>query len=78
MKKKSMSVVEMGSLIGLKKATAYRLANKGMFEVRIVGGKQRVMTDSFYEWLEGQSHYRLIGHPGVSDKDKGEGYGIDS
>lgn len=58
MRKKSMSVMEMGRLIGLKKTTAYWLVNKGLFEVRIVRGKQRVMVDSFNEWLEGQTHYR--------------------
>ena len=78
MKKKSMSVMEMGRLIGLKKTTSYWLVNKGLFEVRTVAGKQRVMTDSFYEWLEGQSHYRIITDGDMAQDERVENDGIDS
>lgn len=78
MRKKSMSVMEMGRLIGLKKTTAYWLVNKGLFEVRIVRGKQRGMVDSFNEWLEGQTHYRIVRQPAVNDMDGGKEDGIDS
>ena len=78
MRKKSMSVMEMGRLIGLKKTTAYWLVNKGLFEVRIVRGKQRVMVDSFNEWLEGQTHYRIAGQPAANGRDGGKEDGIDS
>ena len=84
MRKKSMSVMEMGRLIGLKKTTAYWLVNKGLFEVRIVRGRQRVMVDSFNEWLEvnewleGQAHYRIVRQPAANDMDGGKEDGIDS
>ena len=61
-----------------KKTTAYWLVNKGLFEVRIVRGKQRVMVDSFNEWLEGQTHYRIVRQPAVNDMDGGKEDGIDS
>jgi hypothetical protein len=78
MRKKSMSVMEMGRLIGLKKTTAYWLVNKGLFEVRIVRGKERVMVDSFNKWLEGQTHYRIAGQQVENDMDGGKEDGIDS
>ena len=77
MEKKSMSVTEMGRLIGLKKTTAYWLVNKGLFEVRIVAGKQRVMVDSFNKWLGSQSHYRIVADQGSGGQDTGGRDGID-
>lgn len=37
--KKSMSVREMGSMLGLKKVESYWLVHKGYFETVLVGGK---------------------------------------
>lgn len=59
MEKKSMSVMEMGKLLGLKKTDSYWLIKKRYFKTVMVCGKMRVMTDSFYEWLPTQKHYKL-------------------
>jgi plasmid maintenance system antidote protein VapI len=59
MEKKSMSVMEMGKLLGLKKTDSYWLVKKRYFRTVMVCGKMRVLTDSFYEWLATQKHYKI-------------------
>lgn len=58
--KKSMSVMEMGRMLGLKKTNSYWLIKKGWFETVMVAGKMRVMVDSFEEWYQSQTHYRKV------------------
>lgn len=65
MSKKTMSVMEMGRLLGLKKTDSYYVANKGWFKIILVGGKRRIMIDSFEEWYRNQSHYKK--RPEVND-----------
>lgn len=60
MNKKSMSVREMGRILGLGKTESYWLAKKNNFEVREVAGKMRIMLDSFEEWYASQFHYKKI------------------
>lgn len=60
MQKKTMSVMEMGRLLGLKKTDSYYVANKGWFKIILVNGKRRIMIDSFEEWYNTQSHYHKI------------------
>lgn len=55
--KTSMSVMEMGSLLGLSKMEAYWLIKKGFFKTVMVGKRMRVMIDSFESWYASQSHY---------------------
>lgn len=57
-RKKSMSVPEMGRLLGLGKTESYYLVKKNWFKVVTIGGKMRVMADSFEEWYAGQNHYK--------------------
>ena len=57
-RKKSMSVPEMGKLLGLGKTESYYLVKKNRFKVVTIGGKMRVMVDSFEEWYAGQNHYK--------------------
>lgn len=59
-RKKSMSVPEMGKLLGLGKTESYYLVKKNWFKVVIIGGKMRVMIDSFEEWYAGQTHYKKV------------------
>lgn len=59
-KKKTMSVPEMGKLLGLKKTESYFLVHKGFFETILVGKNMRVMMDSFENWYSGQFHYKKI------------------
>ena len=60
MRKKSMSVMERGRMLGLKKTNSYWLIKKGWFETVMVAGKMRVMVDSFEEWYQSQTHYRKV------------------
>ena len=57
-RKKSMSVLEMGKLLGLGRTENYYLVKKNWFKVVTIGGKMRVMVDSFEEWYAGQNHYK--------------------
>lgn len=73
--KTSMSVMEMGKMLGLSKTEAYWLVKKQLFTVVTVGKRQnmRVMIDSFERWYASQSHYKKI------DADEGgNDYGIHS
>ena len=60
MKKKSMSVREMRRLLGLGKTEAYWLVKKNYFDTVIIGGKMRVMIESFENWYANQLHYKKI------------------
>lgn len=60
MRKKSMSVMEMGRMLGLKKTNSYWLVKKGWFETVIVAGKMRVLVDSFEDWYQNQTHYKKV------------------
>ncbi len=64
LKNKTMSVMAMGKILGLSKVESYWLANKGRFEVILVNGKMRVVTESFEHWYAGQVKYhKVIGEP---------------
>lgn len=60
MKKKSMSVREMRRLLGLGKTESYWLVKKNYFDTVIIGGKMRVMIESFENWYANQLHYKKI------------------
>lgn len=66
--KKSMTVREMGQMLGLKKVESYWLVHKGYFETILVFGKMRVLTDSFEKWYRSQFHYKKVnGEPPGKD-----------
>lgn len=60
MNKKSMSVPEMGRILGLGKTESYWLVKKNYFRTIVVAGKKRVMVDSFEEWYANQLHYKKV------------------
>ena len=60
MNKKSMSVPEMGRILGLGKTESYWLVKKNYFRTIVVAGKMRVMVDSFEEWYANQLHYKKV------------------
>ena len=62
-KRTSMSVVEMGKLLGLGKTESYYLVRKNYFQVITVGNTMRVMIPSFEEWYENQSFYKKVDGP---------------
>ncbi len=59
-KKKTMSVMNMGRMLGLHKTASYWLVKKGYFDSIIVGKHIRVPVDSFERWYEQQTHYKKI------------------
>ena len=61
--KTSMSVMEMGRMLGLKKTNSYWLVKKNYFETVILKGHMRVMVSSFEEWYQGQTHYKKVQVP---------------
>ena len=63
MGKTSISVPEMGRLLGMKKVEAYWLVKQGRFTVIQVGGKMRIMLDSFEEWYGRQTRYKKVSGP---------------
>lgn len=68
--KRSMSVREMGQMLGLKKVDSYWLVHKNYFETVLVAGKMRVLVDSFERWYRSQFHYKKVnGEPPGSDYD---------
>lgn len=68
-KKTSMSVMEMGRMLGLKKTDSYYLMHKGWFETITVNGHFRVMVDSFEEWYQNQTHYKKVKQPEKKQKE---------
>lgn len=63
MDKTSISVPEMQRLLGMKKVEAYWLVKQEHFKVILVGGKMRIMLDSFEEWYGRQFHYKKVNGP---------------
>lgn len=63
MGKTSISVPEMRRLLGMKKVEAYWLLKQERFKVILVGGKMRIMLDSFEEWYGRQFHYKKVNGP---------------
>ena len=62
--KTTMSVPEMGKLLGLKKVESYWLVHKGYFEIILVGRKMRVVIESFENWYARQVKYhKVTGEP---------------
>lgn len=59
-KRTSMSVPEMGKLLGLCKTEAYWLIKKNYFKTVLVGGTMRVMIDSFEKWYANQFKYHKV------------------
>ena len=58
--KTSVSIKEMGDMLGLRKTEAYRLANSGVFSVVEIGKRKRVLIESFENWYENQSLYQKV------------------
>lgn len=63
-KRTSMSVPEMGRMLGLCKTESYWLIKKNYFKTITVGGTMRVMIDSFENWYANQFKYQKVdGNP---------------
>ena len=63
-KRTTMSVAEMGQMLGLGKTEPYWLVHKNCFETIRVNGKMRVVIDSFEKWYANQiKHKKVDGTP---------------
>lgn len=58
--KQTMSVREMGRLLGLKKVESYWLVHREYFDTVLVSGRMRVVIESFEHWYAGQVKYRKV------------------
>ena len=56
----TMSVQEMGKLLGLKKTDSYYLLHKQCFETVVIAGKIRVVKASFESWYANQDWYKKV------------------
>lgn len=72
----TMTIAEMGRMLGLKKTESYYLAHKHYFETVEIGGKMRVVTDSFEVWYAGQTRYRKVDGPEPGALLKAQSYSI--
>ena len=72
--KKTMSVREMGRLLGLKKVESYWLVHKEYFDTVLVSGKMRVVIESFENWYAGQIKYRKVTGEPPGEKLRQESY----
>ena len=61
--KKTMSVMEMGRMLGLKKTDSYWLVHKGCFETTLVQGVMRINIASFEHWYANQIKHRKVDGP---------------
>ena len=57
---KTISVMAMGRLLGLKKTESFWLVHKGFFETILINGKTRIVTDSFEKWYSNQVKYQKV------------------
>jgi excisionase family DNA binding protein len=72
--KKTMSVREMGKLLGLKKVESYWLVHKEYFETILVAGKMRVVIESFENWYARQVKYHKVTGEAPGELVKQESY----
>ncbi len=56
----TITVMELGKILGLGKTCIYRLVNKCVFKTYVVFGKMRVDVASFEEWYANQFHYTKV------------------
>lgn len=57
---RTMSVLEMRNLLGLKKTESYWLVHKNYFKTKIVDGIMRVDIESFEKWYANQVKYKKV------------------
>lgn len=60
LQKTTMSVCDMGKLLGLKKTESYWLLHKGFFKTHDVNGKTRIDIADFERWYANQVKYHKV------------------
>lgn len=74
--KTTMSVPNMGRLLGLKKVESYWLVHKNYFETVTIAGKMRVVISSFEDWYARQVKYQKVSGEPPGEKLKQESYSV--
>ncbi len=59
-KNNTMSVIEMGRVLGLRKTNSYGVVAKNFFKTTVIFGKLRVDIASFEDWYSKQYHYKKV------------------
>ncbi len=72
----TMSVMDMGRLLGLKKTDSYYLLHKNWFDTVRVAGKTRVVKASFESWYATQDRYRKVNGPPPGEKLREQMYSV--
>lgn len=75
-KKKTMSVAEMRTLLGLKKTESYWLVHKNCFDTITINGKMRVVIDSFEKWYANQVKHKKVDGPPPGEELRAMSYSI--
>lgn len=70
----TISVRNIGRLLGLKKVESYWLVHKGYFETILVNGKMRVVMESFEHWYAGQIKYHKVNGEPPGERLRQESY----
>ena len=58
--RRTMSVLEMRKLLGLKKTESYWLIHRKFFRTETIGGMMRIDLESFEKWYANQVKYRKV------------------
>ena len=58
--RRTMSVLEIRKLLGLKKTESYWLIHRNFFRTEIIGGMMRIDLESFEKWYANQVKYRKV------------------
>ena len=74
--KKTMSVMEMGRMLGLKKTDSYWLVHKGCFETTLVQGVMRINIASFEHWYANQIKHRKVDGPPPGEELQAYSYSV--
>lgn len=72
----TMSVREMGEMLGLKKTDSYWLLHKGSFKTYMVNGTTRIDRADFERWYAGQVKYHKVDGTPPGAQLKEESYSI--
>ena len=75
-KKTTMSVAEMGKMLGLGKTEPYWLVHKNCFETIRVNGKMRVVIESFEKWYANQTKRKKVNGPPPGEELRANSYSV--
>ena len=75
-KKTTMSVAEMGKMLGLGKTEPYWLVHKNCFETIMVNGKMRVVIESFEKWYANQTKRKKVNGPPPGEELRANSYSV--